>query len=75
MTTIREARLAKGISQMQVAIAVGVSLPVVSLWETLKVCPQEGNRRRLAELLDVPEDELEFAPYRRTGKPLETVAS
>ena len=48
---IYEARLAKGLNQVELAAQVGVSTSVVSFWENDKSKPRERNLERLEEAL------------------------
>lgn len=55
---LRRFRLAKGISQSQLAAALGVSTPSVSGWEMDRVKPKARRVHRLAGLLGVSASEL-----------------
>lgn len=50
---IKRARLAKGLTQQDVADGVGVSLISVSNWEVDKTIPKGANLAKLAEFLGV----------------------
>lgn len=56
--TIREARLAKGMSLGQLAAAVGRSSASVRRWERGEVAPAIGIIDELAQVLDLDADEL-----------------
>lgn len=58
MNRIREVRDAKGLSQKQVAIEVGVKSPSVSHWESGKTKPKQENYIALARLFNVSVDYL-----------------
>jgi len=55
---IASARRAAGMSQAQVAKALGVSAPAVTQWERGKTDPSAQNLKALSELLRVPPDFL-----------------
>lgn len=55
---IRAARKAKGMSQMQVGLEVGVWNEIVSRWENDENNPCAYYTRRLAEVLEVTTDHL-----------------
>jgi putative transcriptional regulator len=55
---IRAARKAAGLSQVQLARAVGVVQQIVSNWECGKTAPHYDCRPRLARVLGVNADEL-----------------
>lgn len=50
---IKELRLAKGLTQMQLAIAVGVSIPSIQFWENGASTPNDENMAKLKEVLGV----------------------
>jgi transcriptional regulator with XRE-family HTH domain len=61
VATLREFRLAAGLTQQEVAQRVGVSVSQVSRWEQPGgPKPQPGHRARLARLFKVPAGELEW---------------
>jgi len=60
LPTIRELRERAGLSQMQLAVKVGVSLGAVRLWEAGKAEPKGRNLLKLAEVLGVHPAEIEF---------------
>ncbi len=57
-TNIKEARIAAGLSQKQVALDLGVSAPTVSDWEAGKISPTTKNLIQLAKLLHTSTDYL-----------------
>lgn len=55
---IRAARLRKGLNQMELGEALGVSFQAVSSWETGKFIPDAGHLPQLARVLDLSLDAL-----------------
>ena len=55
MNIVRELRKKKGIQQKELAIAIGVSCPTVSDWETNKKDPTGKRLNKLAEYFGVDE--------------------
>ncbi len=55
---IMRARKAKGMTQMQLANALGISFQAVSNWERGQSCPDISKLGELSELLDVSIDEI-----------------
>ena len=55
MNIIRELRKKKGIQQKELAIAIGVSCPTVSAWESNKKDPSGERLQKLAKFFDVDE--------------------
>lgn len=55
---IREARLARGMTQKELAKKVGVSEVAVSYWENGQAMPQTARLRRIAGVLGVTIDDL-----------------
>ena len=55
MNIVRELRKKKGIQQKELAIAIGVSCPTVSAWESNKKDPSGERLHKLAEYFDVDE--------------------
>ena len=55
MNIIRELRKKKGIQQKELAIAIGVSCPTVSAWESNKKDPSGERLKKLAEFFGVDE--------------------
>lgn len=58
MNNIKKSRECAGLSQKEVAVALGVSAPTVSEWESGKKNPSGANLRKLSSLLDVSTDYL-----------------
>lgn len=52
---IRAARQARGLTQIQAAVLVGVSYPAFRLWEMGGTKPTEENERRIREKLKIRE--------------------
>jgi len=52
---LKEIRIAKGMTQTQVAAAVGVSLTAYLLWERGVGKPNEENRKKLYQVLGIKE--------------------
>lgn len=50
---LKEIREAKGLTQVQVAVAVGCSLTSYRLWESGVMKPTEENLKKLKEVLGV----------------------
>ena len=61
LNIVRELRKKKGIQQKELAIAIGVSCPTVSGWESGKKDPSGERLKKLAEYFDV--DELFILGY------------
>ena len=61
MNIVRELRKKKGIQQKELAIAIGVSCPTVSAWETNKKDPSGERLKKLANYFNV--DELFILGY------------
>lgn len=58
MNNIRAARTNVGLSQKEIAITLGVSVPTVSDWESGKKFPSGKNLVRLAQVLHTTTDFL-----------------
>lgn len=58
MNLIKKIRIEKGISQENIATALGVSTATVSRWESGEFIPRAEKLVRLAELLGVTTDDL-----------------
>lgn len=54
--TLRAARVNAGLTQAEVALALGVNIATVSSWETGKTKPSLENFRKLCALYKWPED-------------------
>ena len=61
---LQEARMTQGMTQAQLAAKLGTKKGVISLWETEKNFPSEGNLVKVCEVLGVP---LPPAPIRNKG--------
>ena len=48
----------RGLSQQQLAKKIGATQPQVSDWMTGKKTPNSGNLSKLAEAMDMPEEDL-----------------
>lgn len=55
---IRAARIARGMTQADLAAAIGVSRSAVAQWETDRAGQVRGNLARIAEILGVSTDHL-----------------
>ena len=62
MIDLKNIREKKGISQTQLAAALGVSQGTVSAWETGRWEPSIGMIRRITQILGVTVDELFAEP-------------
>ena len=60
MATIRELRLKRFLSQAELAERVGVGIVSVSRWETGKQRPQLRTIRKIAKVLKVNPEDIEF---------------
>lgn len=60
MKTIRALRQARGWSQYELALKVGVHPQAVYLWETGRRTPQVPQMRRLGQLFGLCSDEIEL---------------
>lgn len=60
--TIAEVRILSGLSQDELATALGRSAAALSRWENGKASPSAWDLRRLADVLDVPPDLLLYPP-------------
>ncbi|HYH12888.1 MAG TPA: helix-turn-helix transcriptional regulator [Thermomicrobiales bacterium] len=60
MKTIRALRQARGWSQYELALKVGVHPQAVYLWETGRRTPQVPQMRRLGQLFELCSDEIEL---------------
>lgn len=58
--TLRAARINAGLSQGEVAKAVGVNITTMSSWETGKTKPTTDKFRKMCELYDWPEECIRF---------------
>lgn len=67
MRTIREIREERGLSPVEFAADLGISLATVYNWETGKSEPRASMLREIADLLEVPMDDIVF-PIRQSPK-------
>lgn len=58
MKTIRELRLERDMSQMDLAVAIGVTLPTIGNWERDIYEPKASQLRKLARFFGVPMEEI-----------------
>jgi transcriptional regulator with XRE-family HTH domain len=62
VATLRELRLAAGLTQQEVAERLSVSISQVNRWERPNgPRPQRGNRLRIAKLFKVPADGIDWS--------------
>lgn len=59
--TLKERRLAKNYTQIDMAVKVGVSLSAYILWERGAMNPNEENQKKLDEVLELSEEEMKEA--------------
>ncbi len=64
--TIRELREARGWTQADVALRLGVHESMVSRWDRGKRVPRARTQQRLAVLFGVPVDEIAFGEGERS---------
>lgn len=55
---LREVRMNKGISQLQLSVRTGIAPTVISNIEHKKIHAYPGWKERLAKALDVPEEDI-----------------
>jgi len=55
---LREARLKKGLSQVQLSVKTGIACTTISALETGKIFPFNGWKVKLAEALDVAIEDI-----------------
>jgi DNA-binding XRE family transcriptional regulator len=60
MKTIRALRQARGWTQFELALAVGVQPQTVYLWESGRRLPQVPQMRRLGEVFELCSDEIDL---------------
>lgn len=58
MINLKQIREQRGLSQTEIATALGVSRSAVAMWETSPACPRGKTVVQLAEVLDCSIDEL-----------------
>lgn len=69
MVTIKERRGELGLTQWDLAVRVGVSGPIISVWERHLYGPAERHRQALADALSVPIERLFLLPPKKAGRP------
>ncbi len=62
MKTIRALRQARGWTQFELALAVGVQPQTVYLWESGRRLPQVPQMRKLGEVFELCSDEIDLGP-------------
>jgi transcriptional regulator with XRE-family HTH domain len=67
MPTIRELRKAHNMTQLELAIRVGVTPKTVYSWEVGEFKPRHDQLRKLSELLGIPMDEIAFPERTQQG--------
>ncbi len=65
MQTIKQLREERGLSPVELAAALGVSLATVYNWEAGKFEPRASQLRALANLFGVSMDAIDFAPGKK----------
>lgn len=63
MQTIRDLREAAGLSQLQLAVALGVSVSAVYKWESGTNKPRASLLRDMAKLFNISMDEIDFEAH------------
>jgi DNA-binding XRE family transcriptional regulator len=66
MTTIPELRRARGWTQFDLALAVGVQPQTVYLWESGRRQPQVTQMRKLGKVFGICSDEIDLMPDRES---------
>ena len=67
MQTIKELREARGMSPVQLAATLGVSLATVYNWESGKFEPRASQLRALARVFEVSMDDIDFEAGAEAG--------
>ncbi len=62
MSTIRELRQARGWTQFELALQVGVQPQAIYLWEAGRRMPQVPQMRRLGKVFGLCSDEIDIEP-------------
>ena len=75
MNTIRALRQARGWTQFELALKVGVQPQSVYLWESDRRAPQVPQLRKLGELFGICSDEIELVATRSDGGSRERATS
>jgi len=60
MKTLKEWRDDRGVTQLEVAFALGITPATVANWEAGRSEPKARHLRALAEFLEVPMESLDF---------------
>lgn len=68
MKTIKELRDARGWTQLELAVRLGVTPVTVYNWERGKYEPKASQLRALARAFDVPMDDIDFESATEEGK-------
>jgi len=68
LRTIRELRQNKGLTQLQLANELGVTLSTVYNWERRTHEPKASQVKAVATLFEVSMEEIDFAPERSKSK-------
>ena len=66
MMTISELRRARGWTQFDLALAVGVQPQTVYLWESGRRQPQVMQMRKLGKVFGICSDEIDLTPARES---------
>lgn len=71
--SIRELRLARGLSQEGLAYRLGVSKNTLAAWEAMRYRPTWEHRLKLAQFFNVPVEAITVAPpgWKRRWLPIE----
>jgi transcriptional regulator with XRE-family HTH domain len=69
MKTIRALRQARGWTQFELALKVGVQPQAVYLWESGRRTPLVPQLRKLGELFELCSDEIDLEPARDAEQP------
>jgi len=69
VNTIRGLRQARGWTQFELALKVGVQPQAVYFWESGRRTPQVPQLRRLGELFGLCSDEIDLEPARNAEQP------
>ena len=66
MKSIGELRRARGWTQFELALAVGVQPQTIYLWESGRRQPQVPQMRKLGQVFGICSDEIDLTPARDT---------
>jgi transcriptional regulator with XRE-family HTH domain len=72
LLSLRELRKERRITQTELAVAIGTSIGSIVAWENKDRRPREYHMRALAEFYEVPEEDIDVAPFRPGGRPSRT---